>query len=131
MIPGRDLYLERSELARPANAAIVPVLEAFRGRLVTSNYVVDETVTICRCRLGFTAAAWLGERLTSGGGVDVVRVTPEDERAAWALFLQRADKADIFTDCTSFVLMRRLAIRQAAATDDDFRREGFAVSPAR
>ena len=111
--------------------AVVAVLEAFNGRLVTSNYVVDESVTVCRFRLGHASAARLGERLMTGTGVDQVRVTPDDERSAWALFLAREDKDYSFTDCTSFVLMRRLNIRRVAATDDDFRREGFDVVPAR
>jgi predicted nucleic acid-binding protein len=34
-----------------------------------------------------------------------------------------------FTDCTSFVLMRRLTIARAVALDDDFRREGFVSVP--
>ena len=35
-----------------------------------------------------------------------------------------------FTDCTSFVLMRRLAIEEVATLDADFTREGFRVCPA-
>jgi predicted nucleic acid-binding protein len=35
-----------------------------------------------------------------------------------------------YTDCTSFVLMRRLRIQQAIALDADFQREGFLLLPA-
>lgn len=34
-----------------------------------------------------------------------------------------------FTDCTSFVLMRRIGIHTAVALDDQFRQDGFEVMP--
>ena len=46
------------------------------------------------------------------------------------MFLNRPDQAYSYTDCTSFVSMRRLRLDRAAALDQDFRREGFAVVPA-
>jgi predicted nucleic acid-binding protein len=58
-----------------------------------------------------------------------MRVTISDEKAAWALFLARPDKLYSFTDCTSFVVMRRLGISEAVAVDADFRREGFDSIP--
>jgi predicted nucleic acid-binding protein len=58
-------------------------------------------------------------------------VAPADERAAWSLFEKRADKAYSFTDCTSFVLMRREKIAIAVALDEHFSQEGFAVVPPR
>ena len=105
------------------------VLESFRGRLVTSNFVFDETVTLCLYRLGRKAALRVGDELRGGRLADIVRATIDDEDRAWGLFGRRADKQYSFTDCVSFVLMRRLGIEQAAALDDDFRREGFSVLP--
>ena len=60
-----------------------------------------------------------------------MRVSAADERAAWELFAERGDKPYSVTDCTSFVLMRRLGLATAATLDADFRREGFAVVPGR
>ena len=39
------------------------------------------------------------------------------------------DQMYSFTDCTSFVLMRRLTIARAVALADDFRREGCVSVP--
>ena len=61
--------------------------------------------------------------------VDLMRATSGDEAAAWGLFCRRGDKDYSYTDCVSFVMMRRLGIARAAACDDDFRREGFDVVP--
>ena len=56
-------------------------------------------------------------------------MTPVDERTAWVLFERRPDKSYSFTDCTSFVLMRRERIGHAIALDEHFAQEGFTVAP--
>ncbi|MHC4972728.1 MAG: type II toxin-antitoxin system VapC family toxin [Planctomycetota bacterium] len=101
----------------------------FSGRLVTSNFVFDETVTLARSRLGHAFALLVGDALQDADTVDLIRVSADDETRAWTLFAERGDKRYSFTDCTSFVLMRRLGIKQAASLDADFAREGFGVLP--
>jgi predicted nucleic acid-binding protein len=103
------------------------LLDSSQGRLVTSNFVFDETITLCAYRLGNDAAVRVGDALLDPHVADLIRVTPRDEAAAWNLFRSRRDKSYSFTDCTSFVMMRRLRITAAAALDDDFRKEGFEV----
>lgn len=57
------------------------------------------------------------------------QITPADEQNAWVLWLARPDKTYSFTDCTSFVIMRRLGLQSAIAVDTDFQREGFLLLP--
>jgi hypothetical protein len=109
--------------------AVRELLDRHAGRLVTSNYVFDESVTLCRRRLGHAAATRLGEALLDLSLVDLVRVSHADEATAWRLFCQRPDREYSFTDCLSFTLMRRLRLTRAAALDDDFAAEGFTVAP--
>ena len=113
----------------PEHAAVRTALESSRGRLVTSNFVFDEVITLCLHRLGHDIAVKVGEQLRRGKTIDLVRVSAQDEGSAWDLFRDRADKHYSFTDCVSFVLMRRLNLTRAAALDDDFAREGFVVVP--
>jgi predicted nucleic acid-binding protein len=113
----------------PDHARIRNVLRAFQGRLITSNFIFDETVTLCLYRLGYQVAARVGEVLLDPAVVDLVRITPEDEQRAWALWLARPDKTYSYTDCTSFVVMRRLGLQRAVAIDTDFQREGFLLLP--
>lgn len=115
--------------ADPDHKNVAALIDAFKGRLVTSNFVFDETVTLCLYRLGHAAAERVGQALRDGGQVDLVRVAPEDEAVAWKLFRERRDKQYSFTDCTSFALMRRLGLKAAAALDDDFAGEGFEQLP--
>jgi len=112
----------------PDHAVARETIESLHGRLVTSNFVFDETVTLCLYRLGHPTAVRVGTTLADPVAVDLLRITPEDEKAAWKLFSARADRYS-FTDCTSFVMMKRLGLRRVAAFDDDFRREGFETLP--
>lgn len=113
----------------PQHADVGDALRAFSGRIVTSNYVFDETLSLCRYRLGRRAARVVGSVLRDPDEVDLVRLGIADEEAAWKLFRDRGDQRYSFTDCTSFVLMRRLAIPTALALDSDFRAEGFRLLP--
>lgn len=113
----------------PEQAAVRAVFRQFDGRLTTSNFVFDETISLCLYRLGHAAAVKVGAVLLDAETVDLIRVTPEDEQAAWSLFCRRPDQRYSFTDCASFALMRRLGVDAALALDDDFRVEGFQVVP--
>ncbi len=111
-------------------AARDAALEAGRT-LVTTDFVVDETLTLIRFRLGVDAAeAWWqqvdGSRRLRWEPVDSDRF----ERARQMFFRYR-DKDFSFTDCSSFAIMRELKLVQALTTDHHFRQIGFEVLPGR
>jgi hypothetical protein len=110
-----------------AHGRVRDAMRSFPGKLVTSNFIFDETVSLCLYRLGHDAARTAGSVLMNPELVDLLRISSEDEQAAWRLFLQRSDHDFSFTDCTSFAIMRRLGLTNALALDDDFRAEGFMV----
>jgi predicted nucleic acid-binding protein len=113
----------------PDHQRIRTVLQTFQGRLITSNFIFDETVTLCLYRLGYRVAATVGEVLRDPTVVAMIRITPDDEQNSWVLWLARPDKTYSFTDCTSFVVMQRLGLQSAIAVDTDFQREGFLLLP--
>ena len=115
--------------ADPDHGRVVECFREYRGRLVTSNYVFDESVTLARYRLGWEVAHRLGEQLRDRRLTRLERITPADEEAAWSLFLQYTDKSFSFTDCTSFALVRRLEIPLCLAIDGDFRAFGLDCIP--
>jgi hypothetical protein len=117
--------------ADPEHQRVRQVLDEQPARLVTSSYVFDETVTLTQARLGHRPAVAVGRALLDPGVVHWLIVTPPDERAAWMLFERRPDKSYSFTDCTSFVLMRREGIATPVTLDDHFAQEGFAILPSR
>jgi hypothetical protein len=117
--------------ADPDHARVRTVLQDHEGRLVTSSYIFDETITLTRARLGHGRAMRVGGVLLDPATVEMLDVGPSDFNVAWALFQQRSDTGYSFTDCTSFVLMRREGLRTAVALDEHFSREGFTVRPTR
>jgi hypothetical protein len=113
---------------RRARAARDGALEAGR-LLITTDYVVDETLTLIRIRLGIAAAeAWWtqvdGSSRVRHEAIDALR----GEKAR-AIFLGHRDKDYSFTDCTSFVVMREFKLTEALTTDRHFRQMGFRVLP--
>ena len=113
----------------PDHFRVREFLESFTGRLVMSNYVFGEIITLTLVRMGHQRAVKVGSVLLDPKVVELVRVGPVDEQSAWKLFQDRPDKAYSFTDCTSFVLMRRLDLDQALTLDDHFAQEGFEMLP--
>ena len=100
--------------------------EANQKVLVTTDYVVAESLTLLRVRKRHQEAIWLGEQLFSEHQAKLLWVTQEDVRKAWILFQYR-DKNWSFVDCVSFAVIQRLGIREAFAFDDHFRQFGTLV----
>ncbi|MGH8607726.1 MAG: type II toxin-antitoxin system VapC family toxin [Gammaproteobacteria bacterium] len=115
--------------ADPDHGDVTTQFKAYRGRLVTSNFVFDETLTLLRYRLGWQSAHAFGEQMRAGQLSHHVRVSPQDEEAAWDTFTRYRDQSFSFTDCTSFALMQRLRLSMAIALDDDFRVFGHQLLP--
>ena len=98
--------------------------------LVTTDFIVDETLTLIRIRLGVDSAErWWhqidGSPRLAWEWIDSGRF----ERARLLLFQYR-DKAFSLTDCTSFVVMRELRLTHAITTDRHFRQMGFQMVPS-
>lgn len=113
----------------PDHERVADCLQTYGGRLVTTNFVFDETVTLLRYRLGFTAAKAFGTQLLKGDAASVLPVARGDEARAWDIFTRYRDKSFSYTDCTSFAVMQRLKLQAAAAIDDDFRAYGLQCLP--
>lgn len=106
-------------------AEISDFLKKDKSELVTSNFILDESFTLIRIKCGLKVALKFREYLEESGIVlKIIRVTVDDEAAAWDWFVKDWSKLS-FTDCTSFALMKRLGIEKAAAFDDHFKRAGF------
>jgi len=102
------------------------------GRLlVTTDYVVDETLTLIRLRLGLAAAEawWAQVEGSSRVRYETIDAMRAEKARAW--FFRHRDKSYSFTDCTSFVVMRERRLGDALTTDRHFRQAGFDVLPPR
>ena len=113
----------------PDHGAVSRLLGEWKGRLLTTEYIFDEIVTLVRIRIGHPEACRVGMTLHAGAIASLVDVTPADIESAWKRFVRHSDKVYSFTDCTSFAVMDRLKIRIAAAVDSDFSRAGYTAVP--
>ena len=111
---------------RDANhSAAAIAVRSFQDPLVTSDYVVDETLTLLRARGENARAIAFGRRMMAGRTVRVLRIEDQDFADAWNIFHGFQDKEWSFTDCTSRVVMQRLGIQYAFTFDDHFRQFGI------
>lgn len=108
----------------PNHARAWAWIRPIRTRLVTTDYVIDETLTLLRSRRGPPTAIAFGKEILLGDLVEIEWVTPEIFKQAWDVFRTHADKNWSFPDCTSKVVMDRLGIHQAFTFDKHFRRFG-------
>ena len=97
----------------------------FKGRIFFTNYIFDEIITLVMGRLGHTMAVEVGNTLQVSPQIVKIWVTPSDDKLAWEFFVSRKDKSYSFTDCTSFIVMKRLKITKYLTLDAHFKQEGF------
>ena len=96
---------------------------------VTTNHVLDELATILGRRTSYSFSA---QKIREIFAADVLieRSYEEDEQKALDLFEKYSDQKISFTDCLSFVVMKRLALKQAFTFDKKhFEYAGFGVLP--
>jgi len=97
---------------------------------ITTDFVVDETLTLVRFRLGLDAAEAWWQQIDRSSRLRWERVDSSRFEKARDLFFQYSDKDFSFTDCTSFAVMREMRLTRALTTDRHFRQMGFQVVPA-
>jgi predicted nucleic acid-binding protein len=99
-------------------------LAANDSLLLTTDYIIDETLTLLRVRGERKRALHLGERFFRHGLAEIHKITAEDLLRAWETFQQFDDKGWSFTDCTSKVVMEQLGVTVAFAFDHHFTQFG-------
>jgi predicted nucleic acid-binding protein len=98
-----------------------------RDDLVTTNYVVVETLSVLQNRLGLAAARDFVDQVAPLLAVEWV-----DAGLHWAAItaVLAANRRTLsLVDCSSFEMMWRLGITRAFALDEHFREQGFEVVP--
>jgi hypothetical protein len=107
----------------PDHRAAAKFIRNNRQRLVTSDYIYDELLTLFQIR-GHVERAKDWVLQTQKRRWEIVRVSADDVELATRIFFDYSDKHWSFTDCTSRVLIERLGIQQAFAFDEHFRQFG-------
>jgi hypothetical protein len=91
-----------------------------RERLITTDYVIDETLTLLKARGEHRSAEAFGKSMFEVPIANIHYLSPDEILAAWRVFRDFRDKAWSFTDATSKVVIEKLGLRQAFAFDQHF-----------
>lgn len=102
-----------------------------KGLCVTSDYVLDEVITLLFRRAPFLPAKLFTEAILAGveaGSLDLQRVTADRFQRAWAFRIRYADKRLIsFTDFTSLAIMTEVGITDVLTEDRHFELVGLGL----
>jgi len=116
VVPSDDNYLSASRWFSENNEP-----------LLTTDYVIDETLTLLRARGETVRAENLGKAFFSDSLCTVYFLTESDIRETWQVFQRFSDKEWSFTDCSSKVVMSKMGIVIAFAFDHHFNQFGSVV----
>ena len=108
-----------------ARAAFDALLDGEFGQPYTSDYVLDETVTLTRMRTGsFDAADTVARRILGEGATpevfEVLDVSPELRAEALETFRRYEDHDLSFTDAATIAVCEARGIGTVLSFDDDF-----------
>ncbi|MDQ3133011.1 MAG: PIN domain-containing protein [Acidobacteriota bacterium] len=92
--------------------------------LFTTNYIVDETLTLLRSRGENRKALEVGRLFFDGLLAEIYYLTEEDILQTWKIFQKFSDKDWSFTDCSSKYVCEKFRITHAFSFDKHFRQFG-------
>jgi len=127
-------WLVLADSKDPAHQRAVATRRLHRA-FVTTDYVLDETITRLFARCPFALAQTFVEGVFNAreaGVLAIELITPGRFDQAWKLRLRYRDKPQIsFTDLTSFVVMTELRIPDVLTSDSHFAKAhlGFRILP--
>ncbi len=123
------LLYERAAQRPDAVTTFAEIESGRYGAPVTTDYVLDETFTLLRQRVGIAPVARPAGLLRDSPSIRRVRVGESVFEESLRLMLSHTDTRWSFTDCTSFVTMRETRIPRAFTWDPNFVEAGFEVVP--
>lgn len=101
----------------------------FSTKLLTTQFILDESITRIRTLMGTHSAHEFANDLLNSDHCQIIWIQKEHFLRALEKFKKYSDQTFSFTDCTSFVVMEEKGIKDAFTFDDDFKRAGFRMHP--
>jgi hypothetical protein len=106
--------LTRNDHYHAAGLAIQARLRHERAGLLTSDYIVDETVTWLRYRVGHAAAVMFWETTLRSELIEVAPIDRELLGVAWDIFKKYTDQLKFRHPCSPLASLILVAIRGCA-----------------
>ncbi len=101
------------------------------GSLLTTDYVLDEAVTLLWLRRGSAPSLAFLDKVNRSKNIHTAWI---DSSIFWktvGFMKERQDKRWSFTDFTSFLVMKQVNIINAFSFDNNFEEAGFVLHPKR
>ena len=118
-------YLVADDDRHEEAKALVESFESVDPTLVSSSYVLQETVALLQARIGVPAVRTFQKSVAPA--LEVEWITGTLYARAMAALLAAGKRGVSLTDWTSFEVMRARGIEQAFAFDGHFEDQGFRV----
>ena len=99
------------------------------GVAITSDYVLDETMTLLRSRRGLLDAVTFIDKIKKSKSIRIFWINESVFDKALDIFRKKIGVSGSFTDCTSFALMNDLSINAAFTFGGHFEQAGFQKLP--
>lgn len=107
-----------------ARAVRDKLLQGKKRFFVTDYIIVEIANSLCKVRWK-SKAVKLVNSIRETEHIEVVEIDKGICEEAWQMYSSRTDKEWSLTDCTSFVVMKKYAIRDAFTNDHHFEQAGF------
>ncbi|MEW6419229.1 MAG: PIN domain-containing protein [Nitrospirota bacterium] len=104
---------------------ILEKIKKEKAVMLITDYIFDECITGIMSSAGHNSAVAAGEYIFSSNIIKMIWLDESIKFKSWDFFKKYSDKGFSFTDCTSFVLMKDLKVKDYFAFDEDFKRAGF------
>lgn len=95
--------------------------------LHTTDYILDETYTLLKARKVSSQVQVLMDSISKSKAIMINWMDVELFDSSSKYFLKHQDQEYSFTDCVSFVLMRKIGIKRALTKDQHFIQAGFEI----
>lgn len=122
---GLYALVDRQDAHHAAARDVVARIVRGGRRLVVTDYVVSEAVTLAKVRASTRVALRVLDLVEQSAGIRIEWIGASRFDAVKAFVRRHVDHDYSFTDCASFVVMRELKLPQALTTDGHFREAGF------
>jgi predicted nucleic acid-binding protein len=99
------------------------------GISITTDYILDETLTLLRSRRDLASASAFIDKISKSKSLCVFWINEDLFEKALDIFRKSDRKSWSFTDCASFALMRELSVSEAFSFDNHFREAGLQALP--
>lgn len=100
--------------------------KSFGGnKIITSNFVFAEIVTILSQKVGKTIAIDAGNYISNN--FSLIRTAEDTENISWEIFKKQKSKNVSFVDCTIFALYQQGVFDKVFTFDKDFKKNKIPI----